>query len=975
MSKSIFLLVIGYLSLTGVLFSQPVYVVKDKVLDSFIPAGYAHVPAGYLSERMRINLEKRLLQLDLESILIPYTHRPGVQEWTGEHVGKFLHAAALEYQNSGSPELKKRMDYASQSLIATQLPDGYLGTYLDKNRWTSWDVWSHKYNMIGLLAYYKVTGYEPALSSCKKMADLLCRTFGKGKLDIIKSGTHMGMAPTSILEPMVELYRYTGESKYLDFCNYILDSWEEEGGPKIISSLLKTGSVYKTANGKAYEMMSDLVGLLELYRLTGIEKYLKVAQNAWLDISDKRLYIHGTASHTEHFHDDFDLNPFGQYDNGTKYCGPGEGCVTVTWIQMNWELLRLTGEQKYAQQLEGSVYNALLPAQNPNNGEVCYFLPLNGRKRYGEVTHGILPDISCCSSSIPRGIALIPQFSSGSINGNPALILYSSGTYKTRAYPENKEVEVGLIVKTDFPVNGQISIGVKSSEKSKFAIWLNVPVWAKNFVAVVNGVSYTGKAGTFLVIDRIWNLEDQIQVTIAMPIQLIPDNNKGSKLVAVKRGPQILAIDENVNDARGIPQWGWYGNQIYKFQAKQKAVAKNFMMVPLADAGQSMADYTVLLDSLQIIGETETSSLIKYRQQLEEFRKEFRAVDMPDVRFFLFGMGNRTKLLYKSGKLINTITGKVISEWQVKNETIIPNDYRVNIETISDVSVSIFENEKGVYILERGKETLIAGTETPVNLPSFEKYRYSEILKVLHNEILINIVDSKPLPNYLVYKKPWRRDGAMMAMCLIKTGNIDQIKDWVLSLTDPYDRNNAGETEADNLGQTLYLLSLFSNKEHPLVKKTLNEVKKYEVKDSIGLYIKGRSDFHEAPAYQTKWLKYGLAALHLPDPYIIPQISDNYSSLFWWDYKDSYWKGTIDAYDEWKNDKYPYIGWAADHFHGLKRNPVSNRDYPLSWEIEASQADYNGMTIVDDIYVEAKNSSPHTWHAAEMFLYLIAMPN
>jgi len=971
MSKTIFLLVIGYLSLTSALQSQPVYVVKDKVIDSFVPAGYANVTDGYLSERMRINLEKRLLRLDLESILVPYKHRPGVQEWTGEHVGKFLHAAALEYQNSGSPELKKRMDYASQSLIATQLPDGYLGTYLDKNRWTSWDVWSHKYNMIGLLAYYKVTGYEPALSSCKKMADLLCKTFGKDKLDIIKSGTHMGMAPTSILEPMVELYRYTGESKYLDFCNYILEAWEEEDGPKIISSLLETGSVYKTANAKAYEMMSDLVGLLELYRLTGIEKYLKVAQNAWLDISGKRLYIHGTASHTEHFHDDFDLNPLGQYDNGTKYCGPGEGCVTVTWIQMNWELLRLTGEQKYAQQLEGSVYNALLPAQNPNNGEVCYFLPLNGRKRFGEVTHGILPDISCCSSSIPRGIALIPQFTSGSINGNPALILYSSGTYKTKAYPENKEVEVGLIVKTDFPQSGKIVIDVKSSEKSKYAILLNVPVWANDFVAVVNGVSYTGKAGTFLAIDRVWNLEDQIQVSIAMPLQLIPDNNKGSKLVAVKRGPQILAIDENVNDARGLPQWGWFGNQIYKFQAKQKAGIKNYMMVPLADAGQSMADYTVLLDSLQIIGETETSSLIKYRQQLDEFRKEFRAVDMPNVRFFLFGMGNRTKLLYKSGKLINSITGKVMAEWQVKNETIIPNDYRVNIETITDAPVSIFENEKGVFILERGKETLIAGTETPVKLPSFEKYKYSEILKVLHNEILINIVDSKPLPNYFVYKNPWRRDGAMMAMCLKQTGNVGLIRDWVLSLKDPYDRNNAGETEADNLGETLYLLSFFTDKNYSLVKQILSELPKYEVSDSNGKYIKGRTDFHETPVYQTKWLKFGLRSLNMEDSYSVPKIQDNYSSLFWWDYKDTYLEGTQDSSNGSGNDFYPYLGWAVDHFHGLKRNPISNRDYPLSWEIQASQADYNGMAIIDTQYVKDRNSSPHTWHASEMFLYLL----
>ncbi len=950
---------------------QPLFVIKDKVADKFIPATYSNtLPNGYLAERMKVNSEKRLLQINLESILVPFKHRPGIQEWTGEHVGKFLHAAALEYQNTRSPEIKKRMDYAAKSLIATQLPDGYLGTYLDKDRWTSWDVWSHKYNLIGLLAYYKVSGSEPALVSCKKVANLLCKTFGKNKLDIIKSGTHVGMAPTSILEPMVELYRFTGESKYLDFCNYIIEAWEEEGGPKIISSLTTTGNVYKTANGKAYEMMSDLVGLLELYRLTGIEKYLNAVQNAWLDITSKRLYIHGTVSHTEHFQDDFDLNPIGQYD-ATKYCGPGEGCVTVTWIQMNWQLLRLTGKQQYAQQLEGSVYNALLPAQNPTNGEVCYFLPLNGRKRFGEVTHGIVPDICCCSSSIPRGVALIPQFIAGNINGAPALLLYSSGTYKTKAYPDNKVAGVELIVNTNFPVTGKIDIDVKCSKILKYALLLNVPLWADNFIATVNGDKYTGQPGTFLSIERVWNVADKIEVVMDMPLKIIPDNNKGSKLVAVKRGPQILAIDENVTDTKGLPQWGWYGNQVYKFSANQDDNVKNFIMVPLADAGQSMAGYTVLIDSLQIIEEKATASLSKYRQQLDQLRKEFRAVDMPDVKFFLFGMGNRTKLLYKKGKLINSITGNIVAEWQVKNETIIPNDYRVNIETISDVTVSIFENEQGVFINERGKETLIAGTETAVILPSFEQYKYSEVLKVLHNEILVNIVDSKPLPNYFTYHNPWRRDAAMMALCIDKTGNIGLLKNWVLSIDDPYDRNNAGEKEADNLGQTLYLLSFFTDKNNPLVKQILAEVAKYEITDSNGKYIKGRSDFHEAPVYQTKWLKFGLHALSIDDPYTIPAIQDNYSSLFWWDYKDSYMKGTTDAYDEWKNDFYPYIGWAADNFHGLKRNPVSNRDYPLTWEIQASQADYDGMNIIDIQYVKNKNSSPHSWHAAEMFLYLI----
>ena len=253
-------------------------------------------------------------------------------------------------------------------------------------------------------------------------------------------------------------------------------------------------------------------------------------------------------------------------------------------------------------------------------------------------------------------------------------------------------------------------------------------------------------------------------------------------------------------------------------------------------------------------------------------------------------------------------------------------------------------------------------------LPDFKQYKYPSILKVLHQEILLNIIDGKPVPNFFTYKTPWRRDGAMMAMCLEITGNISLIKEWALSLSDPYDRNNGGETEADNLGQTLYILSFFTDKNYPLVAKILAETNRVEITTLEGKYLRGLTDGHEVPAYQTKWLKFGLKALNLPDDYTIPQVEDDYSALFWWDYRDSYKPGTKDA-DE--KDKYPYLGWACDNFHGIKTSPISNRDYPLTWEIEASQADYKGMAMIDEKYVAAKNSSPHTWHASEVFLYLL----
>ena len=154
-----------------------------------------------------------------------------------------------------------------------QEPDGYLGTYVPEQRFglyenADWDVWSHKYNLLGLLTYYQYTGNKAALAACRKMGDLLIATF-PAKRSIVAAGNHMGMAATSVLEPIVLLYRTTGDDRYLQFARYIVKSWDEPDGPKIIATLLSQKQVNKTANGKAYEMLSNLVGLCELARATG----------------------------------------------------------------------------------------------------------------------------------------------------------------------------------------------------------------------------------------------------------------------------------------------------------------------------------------------------------------------------------------------------------------------------------------------------------------------------------------------------------------------------------------------------------------------------------------------------------------------------------------------------------------------------------------------------------------------------------
>jgi uncharacterized protein len=600
------LFVLWLVAVSAVAQSQPGLpkpVVADKIADHFVAPiyqGKANLD-GYVGERMRINLEHRLLTLNLPSILEPYQHRPGKQTWIGEHVGKFIHAAGLTWQYTSNPRLKARLDSAARLLIATQRPDGYLGTYLDKDHWTDWDVWSHKYNLIGLLTYYQLTGDQAALLACRKMGDLLIRTFQKEKKDLIKAGWHVGMAATSVLEPMVMLYRYTGDKQYLDFCQFVVSTWEQPNGPKILSSLLDHGSVYKTANGKAYEMLSNLVGLVDLYRMTGDERYLKACTNAWQDIMAKRHYLTGTSSWGEHFRDNFSLRPDGEV-HGDKYESAGEGCVTVTWQQLNLHLLRLSGDPKYAAELERITYNSLMGAQSPQDGSVCYFVPMNGRKRFGEVSHGILPDVSCCASSIPRGVALIPQYVAGSLLGGQAVVWqYVPGTYPLQLVNAGKTQPVTIQISTTYPQEGRVTIAVNMPQSAKagaqFALQLRVPDWCSDYRATAGGQTYTGKAGELLALERAWQNGDQITVDMSLDLRTTPDPNKGSEGVIVQRGPQVMAEDDRLDTVDKLPA-NWFGGQFYQLTGKVGGQTKNLRLVPFAEAGQTQGHYRVVLDKL-----------------------------------------------------------------------------------------------------------------------------------------------------------------------------------------------------------------------------------------------------------------------------------------------------------------------------------------------------------------------------------------
>jgi hypothetical protein len=356
--------------------------------------------------------------------------------------------------------------------------------------------------------------------------------------------------------------------------------------------------------------------------------------------------------------------------------------------------------------------------------------------------------------------------------------------------------------------------------------------------------------------------------------------------------------------------------------------------------------------------------LATYRHELNAVRVGHGSVrKMPHVTFFLFGMGDRRKLVYRQGVLRDALTGREVRRWEIRQDLIVPPAYTVALNTNHGDRVLLVEDEEAVWLEESGNRTAL--TRGHVSLPSFTGHLHAPVLRVLHQELLINVIDGKPVPNFMVYNKPWYRDAAMMAMVLKQTGNLDLIKGWVLGLREPYDRNNGGETETDNLGEAMFLISLASDKNHPLVPVIRREIRRFEKNH----HIEGRSDFASHPVYQTEWAKYGLRCLGLDDLYEVPQVADRYAALFWWDYKANDRPGQ----EVIESDDYPYLTWAGSHYAGLRKGKLSDQDYPLTWEAKASQANYRGMKVIDEAYLEARLCTPHTWHAAEALLYLLEL--
>ena len=243
---------------------------------------------------------------------------------------------------------------------------------------------------------------------------------------------------------------------------------------------------------------------------------------------------------------------------------------------------------QYAEQLEHTVYNALLGAQDPRSGDICYFTPLNGKKSPG-------PGINCCVSSEPRGISMIPQLAWGARAGGVAVVFYAPGKVTVDG--------IRLDVQTNYPAEGSVALTVNPAKASRFPLFLRVPEWTARFTATTDGQTYQGAAGQFLAIEKEWKPGERVAIDMDLTVRVLPGGPSYPYNVAIARGPQVMALEQAVNpgvldlqaagpragevklaDAGARLPGTWHGSQAYIVDGAVAGKPQQLTLVPFTDA-------------------------------------------------------------------------------------------------------------------------------------------------------------------------------------------------------------------------------------------------------------------------------------------------------------------------------------------------------------------------------------------------------
>ena len=450
------------------------------------------VPAGKMHNFFRARMLDKTAQRDVfgearsafrdrdddEKAVLPDRKIGGI--WRGEFWGKLMLGTARVADYLQDPALTKFVKEECHRMIALQDPDGYLGSYADKeNVWipesakpamraaygwnTVWNLWNRKYAIWAMLMAYRTTGDRAILASTERQMDQWIEMMHRLGLPLFVTGQpeKVGLPSMSILKPLLMLYAETGKKTYLDYAKEMLPDWDRADGacPNFFRNADRADALHTwypnpSRWAKSYEMMSCLDGLLEYTRLTGDARALETVRKIYDNLLRTELNVLGDVGYVDQF-----------YGAATQPNASTEVCDTIHWIRLSLDLYLMTGDVRYCDAIELAYFNAFLAGVYRDGtwgafavrGTACHETDRQCGYAYNH----------CCVNNVPRTFM---DMAEGTVTRDRA------GVFHVNFYQDATATLDGV----DFAISGNYPVGnvvtVKVSDPAAKVVF-RTPAW------------------------------------------------------------------------------------------------------------------------------------------------------------------------------------------------------------------------------------------------------------------------------------------------------------------------------------------------------------------------------------------------------------------------------------------------------------------------------------------------------------------
>ena len=532
------------------------------------PAIASEITGGFWAERRRVNREVSIPRAwdRLHEAGNFHNLELAAGRATGSYINdlpfldsdvyKWLEAVAWaladpELNSSLANRLREQLAQTERLLRDVQQPDGYLDSHFQVRfpgeRFVQLQ-WGHELYCAGHLiqaavALHRTTGDSGILDVALRVADLIVDTFGTeaDKVDGVCGHPEIETA-------LVELYRETGAESYLERAHYFVDRrghgllgngrfgrhyWQDHLPVREAASV----------EGHAVRQLYLLAGVADVYVETGDASLLQALERLWAEMVATKTYLTGGigAHHSdEAFGDPYEL------PNERSYC---ETCASIASIMFAWRLLMITGEAKYAELMERTLYNGFLAGLSLDGQRYIYANPLQVRE--GHMTRGDDHDYqrvewfhcACCPPNVMRILASLEHYVLLGGDARAVLHQYMTGRYAAAVAGG----EVRLDVTTDYPWDGTVTIRLDRPPAGPWELALRVPYWAEQSTLTVNGTAVeTAPTDGWWVVGRQWNDGDEVVLVLPLePRFTVADArlDAGRGAVAVEYGPLVYCVE------------------------------------------------------------------------------------------------------------------------------------------------------------------------------------------------------------------------------------------------------------------------------------------------------------------------------------------------------------------------------------------------------------------------------------------------